>query len=194
MKVTSKNLTKEAFSPFGRVFSAPNHQNQGIVVNQGRGRRYPLIPSFFTADADSRYPAPSLFRIQPSVSSFPLEIMEKHPFSAQLFIPIEVSRYLVVVAGGTSSPDLSTLKAFIAPGNQGISYHQGIWHAPLIALDRDSLFFSMLYETGDENDTKEVTICTHHIYFETLPSPMNPHSSRSQTLFPSILGNLDSDR
>ncbi|KFY83559.1 hypothetical protein V500_10035, partial [Pseudogymnoascus sp. VKM F-4518 (FW-2643)] len=100
--------------------------------------------------------------LQPSSSgapTFPVEIMERHPFTTQSFIPLGLSasdpqtRYLVIVApnlapsaGGLAAadpaarlpgknlPDLSKMKAFIARGDQGVTYAPGTWHAPMVVL------------------------------------------------------------
>jgi len=48
------------------------------------------------------------------------------------------------LAAPTGSPpgalDPSAIVAFRARGNQGINYRRGVWHHPLIALDRTSDF------------------------------------------------------
>ena len=63
-----------------------------------------------------------------------------------------VKRYLVVVCAGADAPDLATLKAFIAGADQGITYRPGIWHHPLIALDRQTDFACLVHEDGTDDD------------------------------------------
>lgn len=46
-------------------------------------------------------------------------------------------------------PDLSTLRAFTATHQQGISYRPNVWHAPLISLGADKHDFAcVVHETG----------------------------------------------
>ena len=61
-----------------------------------------------------------------------LNTLERHPFTNQAFIPMGQDNdkvYLVVVArnGLDDRPDLGTLRAFAARGNQGIAYNTGVW-------------------------------------------------------------------
>ena len=37
-------------------------------------------------------------------------------------------------------PDISTLRAFRATGKQGVNYHRGVWHHPLLVLIPDHEF------------------------------------------------------
>src|SRR5262245_62620645 len=64
-----------------------------------------------------------------------LALLEKHPRSTQLFVPMNASRYIAVVALGSETPDPSTLAAFVVEGARGISYAPGVWHHPMITID-----------------------------------------------------------
>ena len=65
-----------------------------------------------------------------------------------------MSRYLVCVAPGRpdGTPDLAGLRAFVVPGSVGINYHQGTWHHPMVALDRESDFAMLAWEDGTPAD------------------------------------------
>lgn len=87
----------------------------------------------------------SLFKCSPAKSlPFILRLIERHPYSSQMFVPLnngKVKGYLVVVCLSNDEgdrPDLSTLNAFVVSSTQGISYHPGIWHHPIIALEEVS--------------------------------------------------------
>ncbi|KAL9090977.1 MAG: hypothetical protein Q9159_001720 [Coniocarpon cinnabarinum] len=98
---------------------------------------------------------------------FEVPILERHPFSSQTFVPMDLSssdqttRYVVVVAPtiangeaqmplefsysaqmqGIGLPDLSNLRAFVAQGDQAVTYAAGTWHAPMIVLGGNSINF-----------------------------------------------------
>jgi ureidoglycolate lyase len=95
-----------------------------------------------------------LFRSQPFTGeNFSVTLLEKHPGSTQVFIPMGgATRFLVVVALGGDEPDLATLRAFVAGGSQGITYRPGVWHHPIIALDRVTDFFSLVFEDASADD------------------------------------------
>lgn len=109
---------------------------------------------------------------------FPVEILERHPYTTQTFIPLGISpseaqhvRYLVVVAPslppslldtgfpvpdregdelpGRGLPDLENVKAFVAHGGQAITYGAGTWHAPMVVLgDRAVDFVVVQFANG----------------------------------------------
>lgn len=70
------------------------------------------------------------------------KVLEQHPFSTQTFLPLgqnAASVSYMVICAKTSPfglPDLNTVRAFIAKGNQAVTYGIGTWHAPMIALSK----------------------------------------------------------
>ncbi len=79
---------------------------------------------------------------------FPLEItqLERHPHSAQTFIPLSHTHYLVVVAGSLEdgTPDLDSTRAFIAAPFQGVCFYRGTWHFGLSPLADHAEFFVVM--------------------------------------------------
>ncbi|CAG8027775.1 unnamed protein product [Penicillium salamii] len=102
--------------------------------------------------------------------AFDVRILERHPFTNQTFIPVDLSAhskvgdedeplFLVVVAptlkGQTAlaknengesvaiqdPPDLKNVKAFVARGGQAVTYGVGTWHAPMVVLGKRRVDF-----------------------------------------------------
>lgn len=48
---------------------------------------------------------------------------------------------------------MSSLRVFEARGNQAITYNPGVWHHPLIALDRVTDFVCLVWENDTAEDT-----------------------------------------
>ena len=69
-------------------------------------------------------------------------------------------RYVVLVGERTDGdvPDLSTLRAFVATAREGVAYHPGTWHHPLLALDHETDFTSLVWEDETAGDCTLVTI------------------------------------
>ena len=70
------------------------------------------------------------------VSSLPyrIDMVERHPLGSQAFVPLSPAKMIVVVAPPGDAVKTSDLRAFVSNGRQGINYHRGTWHMPLIAF------------------------------------------------------------
>ena len=64
-----------------------------------------------------------------------LDMVERHPLGSQAFVPLSRCKMLIVVAPPEESVEASALRAFVTNGRQGINYHRGTWHMPLIAFE-----------------------------------------------------------
>ena len=142
MRVPVEPLEREAFRPFGRVIEAG--AGEVLVINEGTCERHHALAPIDCADG--RRPVLSIFRAKPRVLPMPLAMMERHPLGSQAFVPMPLGpgaegrgEWLIVVApdeGGRPGPP----RAFLARGDQGVSYDAGAWHHPLIALGGERLF------------------------------------------------------
>lgn len=236
--VPIEQLSQSAFEPFGTIIANPathGSPQQGVSANQGSALKYAdmtdltnhyvLAPSRIPAK-----PAVTMFVCSPrkldhaedaAKQLFKVEILERHPFTSQTFVPLGLAAsdgntaYLVVVAptlssslnakgeeiqppyprpaprrkrslkerllGGrpnpftndytsrttppTSSssslsratlnpkglgmPDLHKVRAFIARGDQAVTYGPGTWHAPMVVLGARPVDFVVVqYSNG----------------------------------------------
>jgi ureidoglycolate lyase len=149
MELVAEKLTPEAFAPFGDVIASP----------QDFGRQY-----FEEALGNARAKAwPSLSMVRrPPTPTMPLEakLMERHEFSSQSFVPIDVGQWLIVVcphaAGG--GPDVSRAKAFVAGADQGVTYRMNTWHHGLTVLDRPARFAVFMWRDGTAGDEEFVPV------------------------------------
>src|SRR5258708_11831511 len=146
-KIPALPLTPEAFAPYGQVI-----QSYTDITSVPRSVK--ITPANFGTAAkyhklsllESRYPGGagattgiSVYRCQPAEVAkngerreIMLKALERHPFTNQAFFPMSQDGdkvYLVVVAknGSDDRPDIGTLRAFVARGNQGTTYNMGIW-------------------------------------------------------------------
>jgi len=143
-------LTLQGYKPYGHVVET--NKVKVDVVNQGTAQR-----SDWLANLENLRPGAKLnictFQCQPRNLPFEIKLLEKHPYSTQMFIPMTAERrYLVIVAQGGDVPDISTLKCFVANKGQAITYHPGIWHHPMVALDKETTFCCFVYEDGSDKD------------------------------------------
>ncbi len=147
-------LTREGYAPFGDVIQASAANGGWRSANQGSAKKSEHLADLI--DRRGARPNLSVFCCAPRQVPFEVALLEKHEASTQVFVPMNGSRYLVIVALGSDAPDLSTLTAFVATGAQGITYRPGVWHHPMVALDRETDFFCLVFEDGTATD------CTEH--------------------------------
>ena len=125
-------LTSERFAPYGDVIETSI--DRIAAMNAERFQRFDDLCNVDMKD-DGRV-AISIARCRVA-TSLPLRIdmVERHPLGSQAFVPLTPCRMVVVVAPPEESVDASDLRAFVSNGRQGINYHRGTWHMPLIAFD-----------------------------------------------------------
>jgi ureidoglycolate lyase len=148
-------LTREGFAPFGLVVGPTGTP---VRVNEESALRYDAVAHLENLRTTSATLNIAYFDCSPRTLPFDVRVVEKHPMSAQLFVPMNAARYVVVVAAEGETP--GQLHAFLAEGTQGIAYHPGIWHHTLMALDQQTAFTCFVWEDGTELD------CTVHTLAE----------------------------
>lgn len=158
MRVAAQPLSPASYAPYGDVIMASPHGQLGQPANQGSARRFDHLAELVNLRPGRAVLNVCVFRCAPRSSApLPIALLERHPASTQLFVPMNARRYLVVVAQGGEQPDLTTLAAFVAHGAQGISYRPGIWHHPMIALDAEADFTCLVWEDGSADDCTVVS-------------------------------------
>jgi ureidoglycolate lyase len=149
MRIVAEPLTAEAFKPYGAVLEGPAIP----------GRVY-----FSDTLANGRAHAPvslSVATVAPT-KELPLivKVLERHEHSSQSFIPLSVSRYLVLATrdapGG--GPDVSRMRAFVARAGQGVTYAMGTWHHPVTVLDTPASFAVLMWRDGTVGDEEFVPV------------------------------------
>jgi len=126
-----KPLTSERFAPFGDVIESV--VDRTAAMNAERFERFDDLCRLDMSD-DGRV-AVSIARCRVATAlPYRLDMVERHPLGSQAFVPLGPSRMIVVVAPPEESVEASDLCAFVTNGRQGINYHRGTWHMPLIAF------------------------------------------------------------
>ncbi|ETI26550.1 hypothetical protein G647_03328 [Cladophialophora carrionii CBS 160.54] len=117
--------------------------------------------------------------------AFKVDILERHPYTTQTFAPLGLSAgtdagtiFLVIVAPSlpgsiaaatlpdgsskivTDPPALSRLRAFVARGDQAVTYAAGTWHAPMVVLGEKRVDFLVTQFVNGvaEDDCQEVLL------------------------------------
>ena len=160
VNIKIEQLTKDKFADFGDVIetSGANH----FSINEGRVERYHDLASIQLGGDNSRALI-NIFECN-TASHFPyqLPLVERHPLGSQAFIPLTPVKFVVVVGKAGLHPAPDTLRAFETNGRQGINYHQGVWHMPLIASE-SGLQFLVVDRGGDGHNCDEQGYPDHQI-------------------------------
>ncbi len=148
VKLTPQPLTRERFAPYGDVVESTSIEMQ--PMNEARFERFDDLCNIDVDD--SGHVAVSITRCR-APTALPLRIVmvERHPLGSQAFVPLKPCRMVVVVAPPGETVEASELKAFVTNGRQGINYHRGTWHMPLIAFDAGQEFLIIDYAGGEPN-------------------------------------------
>lgn len=143
MEIVPQPLTREAFAPFGDVIEVPTVAGRTYYPHALGNLRTHAKPSL---SMSYREPTPD----RPLRS----EMLERHEFSSQTFVPVDVGRWLIVVAphAKQGGPDMANLKAFVATATQGVTYKPNTWHHGLTTLDKPGRFAVFMWLAGSEDE------------------------------------------
>jgi ureidoglycolate lyase len=143
MRLVAEPLTEAAFAPFGQILALP--RQAGRID--------------YSAFAENLRPggATVCFRTsltEPTALPLKTKVMERHAFSSQAFLPVDVARYVVMVApdAADGGPDLAQARLFLVDGGTGINYRANVWHHPMTVLDRPAVFATVMFTDGGPRD------------------------------------------
>lgn len=148
LQVPIRPLTKEAFRPFGDVVQVA--ESRHYTINQGWAERYADLAKLDLLERDGQ-PNIGIVRAAPRPMPLKILLMERHPLSSQMFIPLSPHPFLVVVAPPGGEPITKEIIGFRTIAGQGVNYARGVWHHPLIALDQSTDFLVVDRHGKDEN-------------------------------------------
>jgi ureidoglycolate lyase len=156
MPIALKPLDAKAFAPFGQVISRPAQVGDRASYEAGLSSHRPQATIRFWVNY-----------VRPTTPPLVATKLERHRYSSQTFLPLAVSRYVVVVASSLASgaPDVDTIVGFVAEGTQGITYAADIWHHPICALDELASFAVLMWK-DDSPDDEEWATLTDPILFD----------------------------
>jgi ureidoglycolate lyase len=141
--ITIAPLTAEAFAPYGEV-----------IAHAASGRRH-FFPEVLEHLAEAAQATFWVSRVE-AVATLPLTVtmLERHPFSAQTFLPLTGSRYLVIVADSDPHglPDSAGIRAFAAAPHQGVTYRRDVWHHGMTILEGPAEYAVLMHKTGRGDD------------------------------------------
>lgn len=148
--VVARQLTREAFAPFGDVIETGGAHH--YKINGGMCERYHDLARVEATGPNARVLV-SIFKGTPYEFPLSLTMVERHPFGSQAFVPLSPRPFLVIVcddsAFGPGEP-----QAFITAPWQGVNYPPNRWHAVLTPIGAPQDFV-VIDRGGDGNNLEE---------------------------------------
>jgi ureidoglycolate lyase len=149
MELIALPLTAAAFAPYGEVLEAPAEPGRTLFESSLGNLRAGARPNLKIV---TKLP----------IRGLPLEAntLERHEFSSQSFIPLDVGRMLIVVAphAPEGGPDVKRALAFLAGSRQGVTYRPNTWHHPSTVLDKPARFAVFMWCDGSKGDEEFVKV------------------------------------
>ncbi|MGE7367946.1 ureidoglycolate lyase [Neorhizobium sp. NPDC001467] len=156
-------LTRDAFAPFGDVIEADPARRR--LINNGTTERFHALAEAVMLGRADRLIF-NIFRGQARTFPHVIDMMERHPFGSQSFVPLSGRPFLVAVSkdedGVPSRPQI-----FLAQAHQGVNYFANCWHHPLMALGQTSDFLVVDRDNPQDNLVE--------FFFETPYMIEDPH-------------------
>jgi len=149
--IRAEPLTRDAFAPFGDVIQTDEARH--FAINRGGVERYHDLATVDVGEGGG-HPLISIFECR-RVGEPPLvvDLMERHPLGSQAFFPVGGAVMCVVVAPPGEALSAENLRAFVTSGEQGVNYHRGTWHMPLVAFALGQQF--LVVDRGGPGDNCE---------------------------------------
>jgi ureidoglycolate lyase len=134
--IHAEPVSATRFAPYGELIEAP----------PAPGRR-PVTDAL--SWESSRAVVLSTTHVAPVSLPVVVDQLERHPHSSQTFLPLEVGRWIVIVA---SSVDPADVRAFVLGPGVGVTIGRGVWHHGLTVLDQPARFAVLMGKDGATDD------------------------------------------
>ena len=95
-------------------------------------------------------PRLNIFSAKKRIFPLIIDMLEMHPLSSQVFLPMSKSNFIVLVTQIAAKPDLNKLECFKVSNGDGINFKSRVWHFPLISID-DAKFVTIDKKNAEKN-------------------------------------------
>lgn len=153
-----QRLEAAGFAPFGHVARSGEGTARSIRADTVLLTKSSTVFHHDEAAVDL---ALDFYDVQPEKDMIRIVQAERHEHSSQMFVPMAVENYLVVVWNGDPREGGAPC-AFLGGPEDVVIYHPGIWHHGIIAIGSRGLLASTMWRTRGGRDVE----------FIDLPAPL----------------------
>ena len=174
LKLDPTSLSAANFKQYGDVIQTEDAHH--FSMNGGKLERYYDLAQINVGTETGGRPVMSIASCN-QITRLPLNIpfLERHPNGSQAIFPLCKQTMIVVVAPVGDTISLNSIRAFYSNGTQGINFHPGVWHFPIIALEPDQAFLIVDRGGPDKN-------CDEFYFDEKIVSSNSCKARRSREL------------
>lgn len=133
LQLKAEPLTRERFKAFGDVIESESAKH--FSINGGTIERFHDLAKVDLGEEPGGRALVSIAECNVAAElPYRMTFVERHPRGSQAFVPLDDTPLVVVVAPPGETVSAADLRAFVSNGRQGINYHRGVWHLPLISF------------------------------------------------------------
>lgn len=154
IRLQPEPLSRDGFAPYGDVIESAAAST--AAMNAARFERFDDLCRVETQD-NARVAVSIARCLVANTLPYRIDMVERHPLGSQAFVPLTAAKMVVVVAPPGAAVRASDLRAFVTNGRQGINYHRGTWHMPLIAFTAGQEFL-IIDRVGDVPNCDECSL------------------------------------
>ena len=147
MKLYFKTITKDNFSQYGDLITTRNKISEGINKNTTQSFFDLANIEILGEDNNARL---NIFNAKKRIFPLNIDMLEMHPLSSQVFLPMSQTYFIVLVAPIDIKPNLNKIECFKIFNGDGVNFKSGVWHFPLIST-QDAQFITIDKKDAEKN-------------------------------------------
>ena len=147
MKYKIQNINNQNFHKFGDLISIKEKHHEEI--NENTTNSFFDLANIQIEGEDKRVRL-NLFEAKKRIFPLKIDMLENHPFSSQVFLPLGNHPFIVVVCPASEKPNLKDLNLFRVNNGFGINFKPRVWHFPLISIE-DAKFITIDKKNDEGN-------------------------------------------
>jgi len=150
LQLSPAPLSAAAFTQYGDVIQTDGAHH--FPMNGGKLERYYDLAQINIGTKTGGRPVMSIASCT-QTTELPLDIpcLERHPHGSQAIFPLFKKMMIIVVAPPENVISPDSIRAFYSNGSQGINFHTGVWHFPIISLEPEQTFLIVDRGGPDKN-------------------------------------------
>jgi len=147
MNLNIKTITKDNFSLYGDLITIRDKSSEGINNNTTQSFFDLANIKILGEDKNARL---NIFSAKKRIFPLYIDMLEMHPLSSQVFLPMNKTDFIVLVASINTKPDLNKIECFKISNGDGINFKSRVWHFPLISI-QDAKFITIDKKDAEKN-------------------------------------------